>query len=125
VKAEGGGEAAVDAHAGCATLVQQLSPPDVSHLIEAHCAHARFQEPPIHCIICSSEICEQQPARMVLFAQVVRQAEVIEHVVSNLPAMDEGGLRGINHRVQGRLQTIGNRLCQDLDIAVEQRDGPV
>jgi hypothetical protein len=58
-------------------------------------------------------------------AEVLCQAQVKEEAVADVAAADEGGLHCLHQMVKGKVEAVCDCLAQQLDVTVEEGDGPV
>ena len=56
--------------------------------------------------------------------QVLRQRQVVLHIVGDVAALDEGRLGGRDDEVERHMEAGGNGLGHDARVHVEQGDGP-
>ena len=62
---------------------------------------------------------------LLLLLEEVNFLQVVQHVVCNVPPRDEGCLGGVNDAGTRWAQPVHQHLGHNLEIAVEEGDGPV
>ena len=92
---------------------------------EAHALQALHEPAPIHPIIRLLKIQKQNTARLLLCAAIVYFFQVLQHIIPNPSARQEGCLPRVHHCLCCRRQPLHQHPSHQLVITVQQGDGPV
>ena len=122
---EGVGQEAVHFDAPRRAPVEDHGPADVALRFEAHGQHGVPQQAPVHVVIGTLQVHEQQPQVSAPLPQVVHQPQVELYVVRDVAAIDEGRLRGADDDFQRDLQAVGQHLGHQARVNVQQGDRAV
>ena len=118
---------AVEQDLAARALQQQADPPRAA-LREVHGLHALQQPVPVKAVVRLLEVEEDDAALLPAagcLLQVVNLLKVQQHVVGDVPPRHEGRLRAVYNAVYGWAKPEHDDLSHDLQVAVQQRDGPV
>jgi hypothetical protein len=116
---------AVEHDRDAGTLVQQLSPANVTCIPETHGSHLLEEQVPLHVVISARQVREEAPAGVLVLPQPLCKAEVVKDVVRDVAPAYEGRLTRRDEDAERQLQAVGNGLGHDSHIRVEEADGPV
>ena len=118
-------EEAIDSDHAAAASFGDLRPPDEALLLEAHGQLCAGEVGAGHVVIGHVEVRGKKPCWETQLGEAGCKAEVIAHVVSDVPAFQEGRLGDVDKVLEWPLHAVGQNDHDQLDIAVEQCDGAV
>jgi hypothetical protein len=81
------------------------------------------QELPVHVVVGTCKVCDEEPSGVVGVMQVLSQAEVVQHVLGNVTPLDERRLEATDDVVQREMEPVSHGLGKELHICVKEGDG--
>jgi hypothetical protein len=104
---------------------QQQAHPAHAALRELHGLHAAQQPFPVEPVIRLLKVQEDDAARLLHLLEVVNFLQMVQHIVCNVAARDKGCLGGVYDAGTCWPKPMHHYLGNDLEVAVEEGDGPV
>jgi hypothetical protein len=117
-------EPAVEEHSG-ARPVGELADPGTDAGGEAHRLGATVEPLTVHPVVRLGDVEEDGSPRQLRRTKLLKKTLLQQHVVPNPPALDEGRLLRVDHKVQGDLHAVSDHSGTQFVVCVEERDRPV
>jgi hypothetical protein len=105
--------------------MQQSSPTHMAIHPEPIRLQALQEVGAINIVIGACKVSDEQPCRVTTGMQKLSKAQVVQHILSDVPPLNKSRLEQADHVVKWQVQPVSHCLGQKLDIGIEQRDWPV